>query len=57
MPVVHTEWPKYRYFPVDEEWQRNACRQLGLRFVRPFEHTPGGPNVILTSSIAKKNRR
>ena len=51
MPVVHTEWPEYRYFPVDEEWQRNACRQLGLRFVRPFERTSGGPNVVSTRPI------
>ena len=34
MPVVRTEWPGYRYFPVDEEWQRNACKQLGLRFLK-----------------------
>ena len=57
MPVVRTEWPEYRYFPVDEEWQSNACRQLGLRFVRPFECTSGGPNVVLTRPITTSLKR
>ena len=48
MPLVRTEWPEYRYYPVDEEWQRNACRQLGLRFVRTFMCVSGGPDVVLT---------
>ena len=26
MPLLRTEWPEYRYYPVDEEWQRYACR-------------------------------
>ena len=42
MPVVRTEWPEYRYNPVDEEWQHNACTQLGLTFVRPFTRVSGG---------------
>ena len=46
MPLVHTEWPEYRYYPV--EWQRNACNQLGLSSVRPFTCVPGGPDVVLT---------
>ena len=48
MPVVRTQWPEYRYYPVNEEWQHNACRQLGLRFVTPFICVSGGPDVILT---------
>ena len=48
MPLVCTEWPEYRYYPVDEEWQHNTCNQLGLRFVRPFICVPGGPDVVLT---------
>ena len=48
MPLLRTEWPEYRYYPVDEEWQRYACRQIGLRFIRPFRCAPGGPDVILT---------
>jgi len=30
MPLVLTEWPEYRYYPVDEEWQCNACRQCSV---------------------------
>ena len=47
-PVLRTEWRNYRYFPVDEEWQRQACRLLNLRFVQPFERESGGQDVILT---------
>ena len=43
-----TEWADYRYFPVDEAWQREACRLLNLRFVQPFQRESGGPDVILT---------
>ena len=28
--VLQTEWTDYRYFPIDEEWQRQACRLLNL---------------------------
>ena len=31
--ALRTEWADYRYFPVDEAWQREACRLLNLRFV------------------------
>ena len=48
MPLVCTEWPEYRYYPVDEEWHHNACNQLGLSFVRLFTCVPGGPDVVLT---------
>ena len=47
-PVLRTEWRNYRYFPVDEEWQRQACRLLNLRFVQPFERESGGQDVIPT---------
>ena len=57
MPVVRTEWPEYRYYPVNEEWQHNACTQVGLTFVRPFTHVSGGPDVVLrrpvTTSLKK----
>jgi len=42
-----TEWADYRYYPVDEEWQKQACTTLGLAFVHPFQHASGGPDVIL----------
>ena len=51
MPMLHTEWPEYRYYPVNEEWQHNACMQLGLTFVRPFIHVSGGPDVVLRMPV------
>ena len=35
--VPQSEWPEYRYYPVDEEWQRQACSLLGLQFVQQFQ--------------------
>ena len=55
--VLQTEWPDYRYFPIDEEWQRQTCRLLNLRFVRPFERESGGPDVILTRPDTFRIRR
>ena len=46
--TLRTEWANYRYFPVDEAWQREACRLLNLRFIQPFQRESGGPDVILT---------
>ena len=46
--ALRTEWVDYRYFPVDEAWQREACRLLNLRFIQPFQRESGGPNVILS---------
>ena len=37
-----------RYNPISPEWQRQACQQLGLRFVGYNGCTPGGPDVPLT---------
>ena len=42
------EWLDYRYYPVDEAWQRQACELLGIRFVRPFQRQDGGSDMILT---------
>ena len=38
LQLLQTKWTDYRYFPIDEEWQRQACRLLNLH----------GPDVILT---------
>ena len=46
--ALRTEWRDYRYFPIDETWQREACRLLNLRFVQPFSRESGGADVILT---------
>ena len=42
------EWPEYRYYQVDENWQRNACNRMGLHFVQTFQCQSGGADVILT---------
>ena len=42
------QWPEYRYHQIDESWQRNACIQMGLRFVRAFKCQAGGADIILT---------
>ena len=36
-----------RYNPVSPDWQRQACQQLGLRFVSDNGSAPCGPNVPL----------
>ena len=33
---------------MDEAWQRQACKLLGIRFVRPFQRQDGGSDMILT---------
>ena len=42
------EWSDYRYYPVNEEWQRRACDLLGIQFLHPFCRQDGGPHVVLT---------
>ncbi len=37
----------YVYFPVDEQWQRRTCQNLGLDFIRPNGVAPGGPGLHL----------
>ena len=46
--MVRTEWPEYRYYPVDDTWQQDICCLLGLRFINPVRYAPGGLDVILT---------
>ena len=45
-----TVWSDLRFYPVNEEWQRQACNILGLKFVAPsnFASHRGGPDTILT---------
>ena len=42
------EWSDYRYYPVNEAWQQQACELLGIRFVRPFQRQDGRSDMILT---------
>ena len=43
-------WPNLRYYPVNEEWQRQACNILGLEFIAisNYARDRGGPDTILT---------
>ena len=43
-----TAWTDLRYYPIDEEWQQQACEILGLEFRGVFSHSAGGADVILT---------
>ena len=46
----HTTWHNLRYYPVNEEWQRQACNILGLEFVAVSNcaRDGGGPDTLLT---------
>ena len=37
----------YKFHSVDEQWQRNMCEFMGLRFCRPNRVSRGGPGVPL----------
>ena len=39
-------WP-FKFYSVDEQWQRNACTTLDLQYVISNRLRPGGPNVDL----------
>ena len=52
-----TEWRDYRYYPVDVDWQRQKCTQLGLSFVGPFRRQDGGSDVILTRPDLRSLKR
>ena len=38
----------YRYYPVDEHWQRQACKLLAIHFIHSFQRQDGGSDVVLT---------
>ena len=38
----------FRFHPIDEAWQRAACRLVGVKFVAKCDLGEGGPNVSLT---------
>ena len=49
-------WP-FRFHPVDEQWQRLTCANLGLRFHRKNSVRPGGPDVVLTAPDLRTIKR
>ena len=54
-----TMWPDLRYYPVNEEWQRQACNILGLQFKAVFKcgRNKGGPNTLLTRPDCRSLKR
>ena len=54
-----TTWPNLRYYPVNEEWQRQACNILGLEFIALSNcaRGGGGPNTILTRPDCRSLKR
>ena len=52
MSLGRNETP-FRYHPVDEQWQRNACAIMGLQFRGPNRVHPGGPDVALKRPDAR----
>ena len=39
---------QYKFYPVNEQWQRNKCALLGLQFYGKNSVSSGGPHVALT---------
>ena len=55
----HTTWPDLRFFPFNEDWQRQACNILGLEFRGAFNHghDRGEPDTILTRPDCRSLKR
>ena len=39
---------QYKFYPVNEQWQRNKCALLGLQFYGKNSVSSGGPHIALT---------
>ena len=49
-PVQQVEsWPQFRFYQVNEEWQRRLCSQLGLPYCLPYNSTRGSSETVLTT--------
>ena len=46
--VGRIEYPNFRYYQVDENWQLHTCERLGLTYTQKFACRCGGPDTILT---------
>ena len=46
--VGRTEYPNFRYYQVNENWQLQTCGRLGLTFSQKFACQCGGPDTVLT---------
>ena len=50
-------WPSFRFYPVNSQWQRRLCQQLGLFYQRANRFGRGGPNCVLSVPNLKTVRR
>ena len=41
-------WADFRFYPVNSQWQRHLCQQLGLSYQRADRFGRGGPTCALT---------
>jgi len=56
MNVKHTamdtacdRWPRWRYYQSNVQWQQLISSQMrNLNFIKPFQCSPGGPDIMLT---------
>ena len=46
--VQQSSWEGFRFFPIDEEWQRSCCSQLNLNFNSTYKKSKGDGITILT---------
>ncbi len=44
----NVSWPQFRFFQVDEDWQRQWCSKLDLPYSSTYERSIGSSNTILT---------
>ena len=47
----------YKYHPVDDQWQRTTCANMGLIYIQSSKTTPGGLHVPLTAPTSVRSIR
>ncbi len=53
--IVRTESNyRFRYYPVNDDWQRRVCAELHLNYIASNEITPGGHDIVLTDPVFLK---
>ncbi len=57
--IVRTESNyRFRYHPVNDDWQRRVCAELHLNYIASNKITPGGHDIVLTDPVFfKKHTR
>ena len=54
-PQPATEWPMFRYNPVNDTWQCETCTRMGLTYRHANWFVAGGPDEILTRPHRSRN--